>query len=109
MDLAGGILYSEARRKQREAGVPGFAGDTRPSVAPPPPLVEPGPNNSSVFNIMKHRNMQDGGIEMAENPMLKNLPEKGMKRFDGLKKEAKERLRAPSKQKKDNMEESMYH
>ena len=80
VDLAGEIFYSEARRKEREAGVPGFAGTVDNSDLPPQPPGEPGPNNS-IFDIMKQRSLQDGGIEMAENPMLKNITEKGKKGF----------------------------
>jgi hypothetical protein len=80
VDLAGEIFYSEARRKEREAGVPGFAGAIDNSELPQAPLGEPGPNNS-IFDIMKQRSLQEGGIEMAENPMLKSINEKGKKGF----------------------------
>jgi hypothetical protein len=98
VDLAGEVFYSEARRKEREAGVPGFAGPVDNSDLPQAPAGAPGPNNS-IFDIMKQQSLHEGGIEMAENPMLKNIDEKGKK---GLKKKSDEgegRLRAPSKQK----------
>jgi hypothetical protein len=96
VDLAGEIFYSEARRKERESGVPGFAGRIDNCDLPPQPLGEPGPNNS-IFDIMKQRSLQEGGIEMAENPMLKSMDEKGKKGFKNKSDGGEGRLRAPSK------------
>jgi hypothetical protein len=95
VDLAGEVFFSEARRKEREAGVPGFAGPIDNSDLPQAPAGAPGPNNS-IFDIMKQRSLHEGGIEMAENPMLKNMDKRGFKKES---EEGEGRLRAPSKQK----------
>jgi hypothetical protein len=103
MDLGGGTFSSEARRKKREAGVPGFAGPIDDSKLPEAPPGEPRPNNS-IFDIMKQQTNPEGGIEMSENPMFQNNKDgAGMKRYDSFKGAGEGKMREPSKVKQENL------